>query len=376
MQFVKTYFVTGATGAVGSALVPLLLEDSETQIKLLIRADSSENLTARLESLFGFWAVAPENADFLERVQALRGDATAPRFGLDEAAYDELCADCTHIVHAAGNVRMNLPLEKARLSAVSSAQNIVEFARACPLLKKVEFVSTVGVGGRLPLVPEDWLTEPRAFHNTYEQAKAEAEDYIQGEVARGLPLTVHRPSMVVGDSQSGKIIHFQIFYHLCEFLSGRKTLGLLPRLGMVRLDTVPVDFVARVIAWSISQADLAGRILHLCAGPEHAPSLTELRERVRQRFAAYGLTTPPRMSLPPQIFTGVLGLATHFMDEEKRRAVGTLPVFVDYLASDQHFENSTTALLLEAAKIALPRWDAYINTVLDAYLSTKYPLRC
>jgi thioester reductase-like protein len=173
MPSVNTYFVTGATGAIGSALAPLLLEEAGTRVKLLIRADSSEDLTARLEALFRFWEVGPENLDFRGRVQALRGDVTAPRFGLDEATYAALCRECTHIVHAAGNVRMNLPLEKARSSAVGSAKNIVALARACSSLKKVEFVSTVGVGGRLPRVPEDWLTEPRDFHNTYEQSKAE-----------------------------------------------------------------------------------------------------------------------------------------------------------------------------------------------------------
>jgi nucleoside-diphosphate-sugar epimerase len=85
-------------------------------------------------------------------------------------------------------------------AAVGAAHHVVELARACSRLEKVEFVSTVGVGGHRAVVPETWLTEPRAFHNTYEQAKAEAEaeESIRGEVERGLPLTVHRPSMVVG----------------------------------------------------------------------------------------------------------------------------------------------------------------------------------
>ena len=52
----------------------------------------------------------------------------------------------------------------------------------------------------------------------------------------GLPATIHRPSMVVGDSQTGKVIHFQVFYHLCEFLSGRRTLGIVPDTGDAALD--------------------------------------------------------------------------------------------------------------------------------------------
>jgi nucleoside-diphosphate-sugar epimerase len=266
---------------------------------------------------------------------------------------------------------MNLPLEEARRSAVGSARNILELAWACPQLEKVELVSTIGVGGRQSIVPETWLTESRSFHNTYEQAKAEAEDYVRGEVERGLPLTVHRPSMVVGDARTGKIIHFQIFYHLCEFLSGRRTLGLFPHLGAVKLDTLPVDFAVRAIAWSSGQADLAGRVLHLCSGPDQATRLTDLRERVRGLFAAHGLKVPPCINLPPRLFAGILAAASRFMDAETRRAAGTLPVFLDYLASDQRFENAATRQLLEQAGIVLPGWERYIDAVLGAYLSAR-----
>mgnify|MGYP001812232941 FL=1 len=61
MQPLKTYFITGATGAVGSALVPVLLEDPAVQVKLLIRASSIAVLSERLESLFRFWGVDVED---------------------------------------------------------------------------------------------------------------------------------------------------------------------------------------------------------------------------------------------------------------------------------------------------------------------------
>ncbi|MDV7391197.1 hypothetical protein RZS08_07585, partial [Arthrospira platensis SPKY1] len=86
----------------------------------------------------------------------------------------------------------------------------------------------------------------------------------------------HRPSMVVGAAATGRIIHFQIFYHLCEFLSGRRTFGLFPRLGTARLDTIPVDGVARAIGWAGGRPEWAGRVLHPCAGPEQATRLKRL----------------------------------------------------------------------------------------------------
>ena len=45
------YFLTGGTGAVGSAIVPVLLAEPDTEVRLLLRADSDAALAQRLEDL-------------------------------------------------------------------------------------------------------------------------------------------------------------------------------------------------------------------------------------------------------------------------------------------------------------------------------------
>lgn len=368
----KTYFVTGATGAIGSALIPILLQDREANIRLLLRAKSDDDLAQRMEALFGFWQIPCADRDSRSRITAWRGDVTLPQFGLDEVAYQSLGRECTHLIHSAGNVRMNLPINEARHSSVDSARNICALAKCCPRLEKIEFVSTVGVGGRTRgEVPEHWITTPRSFHNSYEQAKAEAEELIRAELERGLPLTVHRPSMVVGDSVSGRIVHFQVFYHLCEFLSGRRTLGLAPDLGSARLDIVPADYVAKIIAWSSANAASRGRIIHSCSGPELALALAPLRETVRRAFAAAGRRLPPVISLPPAIFRTLLAGVSLFLPRETRRAVKTLPVFLEYLATEQTFANSRTQALLSPVGLAVPAPSTYLEKVLAYYLDRQ-----
>lgn len=365
----KNYFVTGATGAIGSALIPILLQDAESRVNLLLRAKSPEDLASRLEALFGFWQIDVGDLRTRSRVNALRGDVTQPRFGLDDATYRDLCADCTHIVHSAGNVRMNLPIEMARHSSVDSAHNIIELADHCAHLEKVEFVSTVGVGGRTDgAVPEEWIVAPRGFHNTYEQAKAEAEETVRVAIERGLPATVHRPSMVVGDTTSGRIIHFQIFYHLCEFLSGRRTLGLAPDFGVARLDIVPADYVAKAIAWSSTSTTSIGRIIHTCSGPEMALPLAPLRSQVRRAFSAAGRRLPPVINLPTGVFRALLTGVSVFMPAETRRAIKTLPVFLDYLATEQSFANHRSQALLAGAGLGVPKPSSYLDKVLGYYL--------
>jgi len=365
----KTYFVTGATGAIGSALIPILMRDVDSNIWLLLRAKSGDELMRRLEALFTFWRVDAGDLSTRTRIKALRGDATTARFGLDESTYAALCAECTHIVHSAGNVRMNLPIEHARLSSVESVRQIIALAHNCPHLEKVEIVSTVGVAGRTNgTVPESWILTARRFHNTYEQAKAEAEEVVRMELERGLPITVHRPSMVVGDTVSGRIIHFQVFYHLCEFLSGRRTLGLSPDFGSARLDIIPADYVARVINWSSTTSISIGRVIHCCSGPDLALPLKPLRNDVRRVFRAGGRRLPPIISLPTGVFRKLLTGTSWLMPADARRAVKTLPVFLDYLATEQTFDNRSTQALLATTGLDLPAPATYLDKILGYYL--------
>ena len=373
----SVYFITGATGAVGSAVVPQLLAQPALSAVLLVRAASAADLQRRLEALFAFWGLGPEHP-WRSRVSAVAGDATADRLGLDPATHGALTEQVTHIVHSAGAVRMNLPLADAQHSASGSARQVLALARGCQArgrLHKVEVVSTVGVGGRLPEVPETWLTGPRAFHNTYEQAKADAEVLLRQALEQeGLPITVHRPSMVVGDSRTGRILHFQVFYHLCEFLSGRRTLGLFPPLHGGSLDIVPVDEVARLIAWSAQRPALVGAVLHACGGEHGRIGLVALRDEVRSAMATRAWPLPRVKPLPDAVFRGLLRLVGPALPGPVRKAVATLPIFLDYLATHQRFENHQTRQRLASdGQPDMPAWPGYIGAVLQHYVATSSP---
>lgn len=372
----STYFLTGATGAVGSAVAPLLMEHPETDLRLLIRAESDAALAERLNKLFAFWGWA-EDDPRRRRIQALRGDASEPRFALDKPTYEALVNEVTHIVHCAASVRMNDPLENARRSAVGSATAILDLARTAHArghLAKLEFVSTVGIAGkRQGILPECWIDEPRAFHNSYEQSKAEAEELVRASIEReNLPITVHRPSMVIGDSRDGRIIHFQIFYFICEFLSGRKTHGLYPDFGNVRLDVIPVDYVASAIANSSRSTACSGRIFHLCSGPQASPGLRELRQTVRDSFATHGHELPRAITLPRGLFSLLPRAAALFLPASNRKALMTLPIYMDYLADQQGFANTQYLQWLEHQGSSLPAWQEYLSLVLGAYLQSRH----
>jgi thioester reductase-like protein len=366
----SAYFLTGGTGVVGSAIAERLLAEGD-RVTLLIRARSEADLVGRLDELIRFWRL---DAAARARVGAVRGDTTLPRFGLDPATFGRIAAECTRIVHCAAIVKMTLPLAEARRSAVDAARNVLELAhalRSAGRLEKVEFLSTVGVNGRLPgALPERWITEPREFHNTYEQAKAEAEDFLRGALPPGFPLTLHRPSMVVGESGSGRIIQFQVFYHLLEFLSGRRTRGMFPPLGATALDIVPVDYVARAVTWSSRTGATSGHVLHLCAGPHQAMPLQALREKVRAHFGGVGLACPRTRTIPVGLLRAALPVVGLFAPRKVRRALATLPVFLEYLTGNTAFANVETRRLLEGI-VPLPAPASYLDAVLDYYLAHR-----
>ena len=369
----SSYFLTGGTGTVGSCILEQLLADGDRHVYLLVRADSDDSAEKRklqlLQTLMG--AIGAQHAD---RVTAIRGDTKLPLFGMLQDQYQRLVSVCTHVIHSAGLVRMNLPLEEARDSAVGAAENIISLARELQRsgqLRKVEFVSTVGVGGRLKEVVEDWIETPRGFHNTYEQAKAEAEIRVHAAVGEGLPITVHRPSMVVGDSATGRTISFQVFYHLCELLTGSRSRGLLPSLAGATLDMIPVDYVATAIIWSSGQKQTIGKILHLCSGPHHAIPIGDLQRMVVATFRGRGIAIPRTTIIPRALFRAMLVPLGMLATEKMRRAIKTVPIFLDYLASELAFRNEATEKLLDAQGIAVPPASTYLDKVLNYYLDRR-----
>ena len=185
------YFITGATGVVGSAFLEKISSRGETAT-LLVRASTDIAAEDRLKSVLRKCNISTAAA---KRIRLVKGDLYDSRMGLNSDDYRHLTRDCTHIVHCAGNVQMNLPLAEARRQTLSATHNVLALLSASTAAKKLEFVSTVGVAGRVAgCLEEKWLTRSRRFRNSYEAAKAEAEEFVRERALSGLPVTVHRPS--------------------------------------------------------------------------------------------------------------------------------------------------------------------------------------
>jgi long-chain acyl-CoA synthetase len=59
----------------------------------------------------------------------------------------------------------------------------------------------------------------QGFNNTYEQSKYEAELLVHRYIGKGLPISIIRPSMVMGDSTTGRTTNFRLFYEPLHFFA-------------------------------------------------------------------------------------------------------------------------------------------------------------
>lgn len=362
--------VTGATGVVGSTLVPFLAAESGIdRIFLVVRARDSQHLQTRKDEMMNYWG-AQVSAEVANKILFLPGDICLPQLGLSDIDYARVQEGLTHIVHSAANVKLDLPLEEMLKETLDATRSILMLQRKVHGAK-LEYISTVGVHGRRSgALVEERLSPGHSFHNTYEESKFHSEQLIYQAQDEGLRITLHRPSMVIGNSKTGQIIHFQIFYFLLRLLSGRLTKGFLPRLSHVKLDTIPSDFVARLILWSIKNRSSDGQILHHSTGPTKSPSLGLLQNLVRDEMKSQGRALPSIFLLPHAFFRGLwlLQFLPGLPGAWKTR-FNLFPQLLDYALAQQNFDSSRTQKLVAAEMPQWPEASNYLSASIKYFVS-------
>ncbi len=364
----KHYLLTGATGVIGSAVLRNLIETGE-RVTILVRATSPEHLNRRVSRLHQFVGFRESEKILVNPIEA---DLYQPCLGLPPDVYQALVRQTTHILHCAGNVAMNLSLDAARDQTMTMTRNVVNLMEKSAQVQKMVYVSTVGVAGETPgNIPEDWIVHDRGFRNSYEAAKSEAELFIRQKIEQGLNITVIRPSMVIGNAQTGKNISFQVFYYLCEFLSGAKTRGLVPDLTKISLDVIPSDYVGDLIYWASCRDRRLPAILHACSGPELSIGLDDLADYVRKIYRKNGNCLPGIKKVPLPLYRIFIRSIMPFASGKAKRSLNTLPLFLSYLKTPQFFMSAGTRNLAGADGIELPEPFSYIDRSLEYYLKIK-----
>lgn len=188
-----------------------------------------------------FAALARERARALgDRVKFVEGDIT-------QRLYVET-NDVAEIYHLAAIYDLSVPRDVGMRVNVEGTRNVLDFAERCRGLRRLHYVSTCYVSGRYDgLYREDDVDVGQRFNNYYEETKFIAEVDVR---KRGLPTTIYRPSVVVGDSKTGATQKFDGPYYVLRWLLRQPRIAVLPVVGRpsrYRFNCVPRDFIIDAI---------------------------------------------------------------------------------------------------------------------------------
>lgn len=355
--------LTGATGFVGMEVLARYLERSDRELTCLVRADSDAAATARmghvLDNLFG-----DQGRRYASRIEAIPAELTADGLGIEPRRREQLAARTGTIVHSAASVSFSMPLEEARAINVEGTRRMLEFARFAQQhggLDRYAQVSTAYVAGtHSGRFSESDLDLGQGFRNSYEQSKFEAERLVRTDGAQ-LPWMILRPSIVVGDRNSGWTSAFNVLYWPLRALS----VGMfrsVPAVPDAPVDVVSIDYVADAIHELCEGASEVRQTYHLTAG-QYCSTMAEIMTN-----ACHYFRRPEPQVVPPAEFVAN-------RDAGSDAALEAGSIYFPYFSVSAEFDNALTRLRLSQAGIESAPLNSYLDRLLDFATRSRWGKR-
>lgn len=347
MNFTETYFLTGFPGFIAGRLVERLAS-AETQFFLLVQPQFVEKAKRDIEE------IAAKTGTPLENFAIIEGDITQKDLGISEADLEIVRDETTDVFHLAAIYDLAVSKDLAFRVNVEGTRNVNEFARSLPNLRRYNYISTCYVAGkRTGEILETELEHRAGFRNFYEESKYVAETEVE-KLKDDLPVTIFRPSVVVGDSVGGETAKYDGIYYLILYL--RKAPALLRFINVgndaVKLNLVPVDFVVEGIAALAKDKNAIGKTVAL-ADPD--PLTTkQLFDTIAEALTGKrSVWTPPAKLVESSLSLPVSPPITG------------LPLFgVPYFFLRQTYDTSVAERLLETHNVACPNFRDYVKNLL------------
>jgi thioester reductase-like protein len=374
-------FLTGATGFLGGELVKRILsKNTESEIWLLIRDSRRLKATDRLEELL--LSIAEESeltiAAMRNRIHLVVGDLTQLRFGLDESAFQDIASQIDQIYHCAASIHLIGDLAPMRKVNYFGTQQVLELARIsfkAGNFRRLNYISTAYIAGkRFGIIYENELAHNKGFCNTYEMVKHETEQMVEQAKAE-LPITIFRPSVIVGDSKTGKTTSFNVVYEPMR-LNYLGKLKILPGSKKSILDVVPVDFVCdAIMALSAMDKEVIGKTFHLSMGENqgmNTRAFTSLCYHYAKELTKGKYDSPMPKVIHPLALMTLSRLMIFFTRGKKRRFYEKVLTYSNYGYYYKSFNNRETEALLRPLGIVPPKLSEYLNVLLDYALETEF----
>jgi nucleoside-diphosphate-sugar epimerase len=341
--------VTGfPTSFLALRVVRRLLRDSlESPLRLVVQCKSLERAKALLASMEG---ASPE------RVRVYEGDAASIDMGLSGPEWLELSREVNVVHHCMAVTYLGAEREFATAANVGGIREAVELAEAAPNFERlVHWSSALVSGAKRGYVLEEDLDASRGFRNVVEKTRFQAERIAREALDEGVPVTILRPSLIVGDSLTGEIDRLEGPYLLVTLmLNAPIDLRIpMPGPGDVKLNLVPIDFVVDAGLHIAALPEAIGETYHLV---DPQPLTTR---RIFELVAARTGRQPPRGFVPA-------GWATTLMRTPGLERFANIPrAFLEHLLTDVVYDDRHTRRALEGTGIACPPFESYADRLVQ-----------
>jgi thioester reductase-like protein len=344
----ETLFITGFPGFIANRLLDRLARNP-CRFLLLVQpslAGRAKDDVAHLAQLTG----KP-----IDDFRLIEGDISLPGLGLSAENAAVAREQTTRAFHLAAVYDLAVERDLAMRVNAGGTRNVLDFARSMPRLRHFHHVSTCYVAGkREGVILETELRHEAGYRNFYEESKYLSEMEVES-LKPELPITIHRPAVVCGDSKTGETVKYDGVYYLIHYLLNWPTVLSLINIGnhQVSLNLVPVDFVVEAMAALAFDERAIGKTLQL-ADPSPlttnqlfnaiAGAINGSRSRITapMKWVRFFLMLPPS----PRI----TGLPHHA---------------VPYFFVKQLYDTSQSAQLLAAHGISCPPFESYVNKIVD-----------
>jgi nucleoside-diphosphate-sugar epimerase len=204
------FFLTGGTGFLGSHVAVELLKRG-FEVSLLARSDERRSAAERVGRLLDWFALPAEPR---LRLRVVEGDIMQPGLGIDSAELFAILKGTDEIVHLASDTSFS-ERKRPQVEAVNigGLSRVLEFARASQA-GFFHHVSTAFVAGKTTGTCFEEPVLQREFNNVYEETKSRGESTVSSACGEaGIGSAIYRPSIVYGDSRTGRSLRFDAVYH-------------------------------------------------------------------------------------------------------------------------------------------------------------------
>lgn len=348
MIFRESIFLTGFPGFIAGRLVERLARP-ETQFFMLVQPQFVEQAIEQIEE------IAEATNTPLEAYAIIEGDITAPDLGISPDDLETVRYETTDVFHLAAVYDLAVSRDTAFKVNLDGTKNVNSFVGSLKNLRRYNYISTCYVAGkRGGRILENELEHNDGFRNYYEETKYLAEMEVE-QLKGKLPVTIYRPSVVVGDSESGETAKYDGVYYLIQYLRKAPMLLRVVNVGndQVRLNLVPVDFVVDAIAALARDKKAIGKTVAI-ADPEPlttAELFDAIAKDMTGRKSEFG---------PP------VKLAEWFLNTRISPPLTGLPhAGVPYFFISQTYDTAVADELLKTHGIACPRFSDYVGNLLD-----------